>query len=125
MCSRGIKKTFHVCLFLCSHRASLEQSVAGALSSLEKTAAAHGEEQRRLAEQLATQKQLASKYSDRVSELERETRLRGLELKEAKKELETERSLASKLYDDVRKQTGSTFRRKIKQFVSFPWRVSL
>ena len=52
-------------------------------------------------DQLTTQKQLASKYSDRVSELERESRLRGLELKEAKKELETEKSLASKLYDDV------------------------
>ena len=93
--------------------------MAGALSSLEKTTAAHGEEQRRLADQLATQKQLASKYSDRVSELERENRLRGLELKEAKKELETERSLASKLYNDVRKHTGSTFHREIMQFVSF------
>ena len=83
------------------HRASLEQRLASSLSSLEKTAGAHGEEQQRLVDQLTTQKQLASKYSDRVSELERESRLRGLELKEAKKELETEKSLASKLYDDV------------------------
>lgn len=83
------------------HRASLEQRLASSLSSLEKTAGAHREEQQRLVDQLTTQKQLASKYSDRVSELERESRLRGLELKEAKKELETEKSLASKLYDDV------------------------
>ena len=82
-------------------RASLEQTLTDTLSSLEKTATAHGEEQRRLAGQLATQKQLASKYSDRVSELERDGRLRALEMKEAKKELETEKSLSSKLYDDV------------------------
>ena len=62
---------------------------------------AHSEEQQRLAEQLATQKQLASKYSDRVSQLEKEGRLRGLELREVQKDLETEKSLSSKLYDDV------------------------
>ena len=62
---------------------------------------AHSEEQVRLAEQLATQKQLASKYSDRVSQLEKDSRLRALELREIHKELETEKSLSSKLYDDV------------------------
>ena len=37
------------------------------MSSLEKTAAAHSEEVITLQDSLATQKQLASKYSDRVS----------------------------------------------------------
>lgn len=82
-------------------RASLEQNLTDTLASLEKTAEAHREEQQRLAEQLATQKQLASKYSDRVSHLEKEGRLRGLEFREMQKELETEKSLSSKLYDDV------------------------
>ena len=79
----------------------MEQNLTDTMSSLEKTAAAHSEEQQRLASQLATQKQLASKYSDRVSQLEKEGRLRGLELREVQKELETEKSLSSKLYDDV------------------------
>ena len=66
---------------------------------------AHSEEQQRLAEQLSTQKQLASKYSDRVSQLEKESRLRGLELREVQKDLKTEKSLSSKLYDDVSDDT--------------------
>ena len=85
-------------------RAGLELELSKVMSSFEKTAAAHGEEQQLLAEQLTTQKQLASKYSDCVSELEKEGRLRGLELRELKKDLETEKSLSSKLYDDVREE---------------------
>lgn len=88
-----------------SLRASLEQNLTDTLASLEKTAEAHREEQQRLAEQLATQKQLASKYSDRVSQLEKEGRLKGLEFREMQKELETEKSLSSKLYDDVSTST--------------------
>ena len=74
--------------------------------NLEKAAAAHSEQEQRLMEQMATQKQLACKYSERVSELEKDGRLRQLELRETKKELETEKALASKLYDDVRRRKG-------------------
>ena len=47
-------------------RAASEKHLSEAMASLEKTAAAHSDEFQGLQEQLATQKQLSSKYSDRV-----------------------------------------------------------
>ena len=53
-------------LTLPSHRLAAEQHVTEVLSTLEKAAAAHSDEIQCLRQQLVTQKQLASKYSDKV-----------------------------------------------------------
>ena len=56
-----------MCIYYTYYRLSAEQRLSELMSSLEKTAVAHSEEVVALQENLLTQKQLASKYNDKVN----------------------------------------------------------
>lgn len=64
---------FVECVHTCTHyffiRLSAEQRLSEVMSNLEKAAGAHSEEVTALQQSLLTQKQLASKFNDRVSYL--------------------------------------------------------
>ena len=61
----------------------------------------HSEELRQLSGQLATQKNLSSKYSDKVLEAEKALRVKALSLREVQRELTVEKTVSSRFYDEV------------------------
>ena len=67
LCNTAVYTIYMYMYMLTSCRLAADQRLSEALSNLEKAAVAHSEKVSELQEGLATQKQLASKYNDKVS----------------------------------------------------------
>ncbi len=79
----------------------MEQKLSKLAADMEKVIVSHSEELQQLSGQLVAQKELATKYSNKVLEVEKEMRLKSLALRDVQKELITEKAVSSKFYDEV------------------------